>query len=574
MKIMLINKTVNNCYLVGILCMLFFCFSGCEDDKLDNITDNRLFTGAMKNSTIRIVNLAEMKQLIVNGDSLTNFILREQESPDELYYPGTTHFPENGRLGKIWTITQDCFDILGKAKIEIQQYQWLYNNDPVYFSTSEGKNKLTDYYVLNGNHFALGLDSVIAIPRSIESPSRQDHFKIRILNLSADPKDNIAGMENLVDPLSLRWADGTPIDARLNNIGQGSYSQYVELPYGTYQFKVLTTDDRQVPGVGYDLLYLDPATSTLTSRISQTQQSIHYTYAPINSYKPGGVYTIVVSAQWFIYPYPGSTTDESLDGIQNGFEIIEDIDIPVNNRYANIQLVNALPKDGNLRLKVNGDILNSDGVGYGKASSYASVFRGDSKLELVNNQGTVLASKDMEVTADQNYTVWAYPSTSGQVQLCIEHNDLSGVTYIGSDDGQDDSWSRKYSTIYQKVRFLNLSPDYSYITYTTDNGQPFSSGKTQQLKPGENPGESPYVNIGLRTTSFKIMAYRSTATTTPGVWAEEIPVLKGEDFISRHELYFRGTPASDTGVYTVALIGQKGTDPNYKAKMIIIKHTK
>jgi len=70
------------------------------------------------------------------------------------------------------------------------------------------------------------------------------------------------------------------------------------------------------------------------------------------------------------------------------------------------------------------------------------------------------------------------------------------------------------------------------------------------------------------------MAYRSTATTAPGTWADEIPVLTSQDLIPRRELYSKGIPTLNTGVYTIALIGRKTDDDRYKSKMIIITHTK
>lgn len=584
MESVLVNmKRYSLYFIVFVFSLMSFLLSGCNDDKLDNIADNRFVTEAMKNSTIRVVNLRGLNQVIANGDSITNFVLRNPEGQDAYKYPGTKYFPKNGKLGKLWYIPQNLFNAQGKVKMKMEMYSYAtFISGPIETEFKETDTPL-DYYLLQGPSWTSGQPDIVKVPRDISPSFKQDHFKIRLLNLSAKSTSNYSGMEDLIGPMRLTWADGTLVSEKIDNIAPGECSEYIEVPYGTYQFKVLTTDGRQVPGqepLFVNSFYLlNPQTSTIvTSDNSSVWADTHLTYACIKNFVPGGIYTIVVSSQVFKYPSPGSSED--LEEYQNGFEIIPDIEESPNMSYARLQIVNALPKDGTIGLKLNGKELINSHIKYGDYSDYSPVVKGFYTLSVTDATGGTIAETNIKVDAGSNYSAWIYQTEEGKAVVAVVSNDLSGSSHIDN-NGQDDTYNRHNEELYLKMRFFNFTADFKNLTFTTDNGQPFrslysySERSVQQLTSGTISSVSPYVWMNLNILdTYKIMAYRSTPSTIPGTWADEIPVITGTDFILRPELYTRGTPFSDAGVYSVALIGRTTSEGNYKPKMIIVKHTK
>ena len=109
---------MNKIKYIHLLCLgLMLLSQACKKDKVDSITDNRILTENRANSTARIINLGGYNQVIANGDSLTNFVVRSPLSPDYYKYPGTSYFPSDGRLGKTWNIPQDLFNAKETAKL-------------------------------------------------------------------------------------------------------------------------------------------------------------------------------------------------------------------------------------------------------------------------------------------------------------------------------------------------------------------------------------------------------------------------------------------------------------------------
>lgn len=573
---------------IGCLCSLLLITGSCTDDKFDEIVDNRYLTENIKNSNIRIINFDVTNQVIVNGDSVTNFILRYGENdPLNNRYPSTKYFPDGGRLGQLWNFPQDLLDSNNKAHVKLTMVNLF--EDQETFETEfdvEDNGTPTDYYHLINEWYAEGLSKVIAIPRSIEAPSKSDHFKVRLINLAETPSGNYSYIEELFGPMSLVYADGTTISDKLNGIDVGKYSEYVEVPYGTYQFKVLTQDGRQVPASG------SPQMNRNTSSISNIEGNQEFpsylTYAPISVFQPGGVYTIVIFAQQFSYPDElDPVGGYSEDLIQNGFKIIEDIDPPVNATYARIQFVNALPQDGALTFRLNGKDV-AQGIAFGNHTGYASVVKGTYNLEIVDDKGETIASTNYDISAGDNYSAWLYESPEGKPSLIVVFNDLTGSLFNSNNIDADASLNRYKNSYFTKFRFLNLNPDIPYATFTTDNGNPFTSlfnnglysdEAAWQLQPGYIYPSYPYIWNIVGTFSYKnysILTYRASENITPGIWADDIIPLQSKDFVTRPELYDirDGVPTRDVGIYTVALIGKTTDNEKYASKMMFVKHTK
>jgi len=567
------------CRFLGVAALCFFSIVSCKKEKLDVIIDNRPVTESRPNSNSRIVNLFDFNQLIANGDSLTNFVVLHPLNPGNHKYPGTSYFPTDGRLGKTWIIPQDLFNQKDEAELTFlaRYYPGFGMNHDFKVKVNNSYENPKDYFLLPSS-FMSGQPEVVALTRTATSPSKPDHFKIRIVNLAGAIKNPPSGMngplENLVGAISLAYADGTLVNQKTNEIAVAqASSDYIELPYGTYQFKILLSDGRPLPSLGserFEYGIIDLPTSAVPKDYAK---STNFTYAPIQNFQPGGVYTIVVAPQQF--NYFSNELNETVAVYQNSFQIITDIGAPVNQSYLRIQGANAY-KDQSIGFRIDGKTVAS-GLAFGKGSAYSVLTQKQYDIEAVDAAGNVLASMKQDLRSNQNYTVWLYPDQTGKAQLLLIANDLSGTLPLPAED--DGTYSRLAFKFFFFNRFLNLSASNPYITFTLPNGQPLGNNGNVNLQPGIPSINMPYSAINMMTDPYNIMAYRSKPDVVPGVWADDIEVLKSTEFIADKSLYTkigRALPAFEPGIYTVALIGKSDTGPadKEKARMIIIKHNK
>ena len=570
-------------FSLGSVLMLLLAMS-CKKDKMDFESDNRASTENRVNSTARLVNLAGYGQVIANGDTLTSFVVPNPLAPDADERLGTEYFPTNGSLGKTWFIPQDLFNSNGHLELDLstRNYQGVGDED-LKFEVDNSYKSPTDYYIMPTS-FMEGQTDVVKIPRDVAAPSKPDHFKIRIVNLSGPIKNQVfnseGSLEDLTGNVSLAYADGTLVNAKTNNVSNlTKVSEYIELPYGTYQFKVLMQDGRQLPALGselYETTIINPSTSTIPVG---SARSSNLTYAPIQTYQPGGIYTVVVAPQGFRYLV--NEMDETASTYQNSFQIVNDNSAPVNNTYFKIHGANAWAQQ-NVNFRINGIAIGA-ALSFGTAGEYSTFIQGNHTVEALDASGKVIATAEQHLRPAQNYTAWLYPDASGAAKLLIVANDLSGS--LPKNSSQDDAtFNRHQYRYFFYKRFLNLSIGNPYITFTVNNGQA-DGGINSNLNAGVNlqPGlpmlEQPYLNTSFASGAYQIMAYRSKPNIVPGSWADDIEILKSDDFIARKELYMavgRELPVHEPGIFTIALIGQsgEGTSSSVKAKMIIIKHNK
>lgn len=578
---------MNRAFLIArLVALLTISLGGCKKMRPDELRDNRNVMANRASSTVRIVNLGNYYQVIAGGDSLTNFDFQDGQN-EVIKYKGTDYFPEDGRLGSIWQVPQDLFRADGTAALQFSNIGVSGSLGNPKFVVKDDYNHPMDYYLLPDQ--IQGQPDYVAVERGVSQPSKPDFFKIRILNLCAKAKEGIVAergpLEDLVGPVTLTYADGTLVGPATSNITvEQRLSDYVELPYGTYQFRILTPDGRQVPGAApANAIHklIDPPTSTIAFNDNGHIASAKLTFAPVTTYQPGGVYTIVVTPSNFNYHV--SASEERGGAYQNGFRIITDLSPAVNTTYFRMQGVNALPGSGTILFKANGQDL-APGVAYGQASDYSRLIQDNYSVEAVDAAGKTLASVMEVLRPGQNYTAWLYPDQQGAAKLVLVANDLSGQ-FESSGNGPvypgDNSLGYvKHDFMFDR-RFLNLSPDNPYISFTLDNGQlAVNKGATVNLQPGMVVTEQPYLSgAGIGYTPFQIMAYRSTPAAVPGAWAEDIDVLSSSAFVARPALYAtvsRDIPSQEPGVYTVALIGRTaaGTPSSDKAKIILVKHNR
>ncbi len=574
---------MNYKHFVAGLLLFAGSFLSCKKDKSDYFYDNRPVTDVRGNSLLRLVNLKGGNQLIVNGDSLTNFkLIIPLPGGGEPLSPGTPYFPEKGVLGTTWTIPRQLLKS-GKAFIVTDMLAYQTRRDSLAFEVEEKNNTPLDYYILQGNYWTVkDLPRVMEVPRSASSPEKAGYFKIRLLNLADELKPQGDPVENVAVPLTLTYADGTPVSAATSNVGSRQVSDYVEVPYGVYQFRVLTPQGTQVTATGgtYEEFtnIIDPATSTLVKGVPGVPHTVstNLTYAPVKTYQAGGIYTIVVGANMFVTPYYTGGSGETRTAMQNGFRVIADISEPANTTYTRLQAAHVLPGEGNITIKVNGKSLAD--LAYAGHSEYEIYVAGEANIEAINAQGTVIATMKAALGAGLNYTAWVYRRPDGKAAISLVSNNLSGGFYYPEGNGQDGVNNRRQQQFPFNIRFLNFCSDLPYVSFTSNNGQPLGGYEsTRNLEPGKTPVDLPYVRFGQAQAEYQFMAYRSSPAVYPGSWLSDIPVLKSTDFIARPELYVRGAlPAHEPGVFSVALIGQlNNTMPEaQRAKMIIVKHTK
>ncbi|SHM47883.1 hypothetical protein SAMN05444266_108218 [Chitinophaga jiangningensis] len=571
------------CFAAGML-LLAGCMLSCKKEKVNYSYDNRPDTTVSGNSTIRLVNLVANNQLSLNGDSLTGYLaLNPLPGGGEPLYPGTYWFPANGKLGTTFTIPRQ-FLTTGKAMVSSDYLAYQSLRDSIGFEVTEIYSQPKDYYMLKSLPYtAAAVTRVVEVPREVTAPSKAGYFKIRLVNF-ADQVAASNNAENLAVPLTLVFADGTKVSTATTDVQTRSWSSYVELPYGTYQFKVLTpsgTEVSSIPGNNLEQTNLvDPATSTLVKPATGFPNAVStgLTYAPVKTYQAGGVYTIVVGVTKMTAPYVYGTPGESFPFYQNAFRVIADVSEPVNNEYYRLQAVQADPDEAKVTFVVNGVQLGN--AGYGTSTAYGVYVTGKTTVDAVNAAGNVIASAQQQLMPGMNYTAWLYKNAAGKAVLTLVNNNLSGSWYeVGTgNSGQDGTYNRLLHEYPFNIRFLNLCSDLPYVSFTLDNGQPAGSETgTRNLQPGVAATELPYARFNQVHPAYQILAYKSGPGVYPGTWLSAVPVLKSTDFITRPDAYTRPVkPVQEPGIYTVALIGQlNGSLPEAKkAKMIIIKHTK
>lgn len=578
---------------IARILLLLFCvpalLNSCRKTKLDHLMDHSTPWDSVALSNTRIVNSAEYLNIIANGtDTLTTWDFHGKGAGDSYYTePYSTrwsigpskYFPQTGQLGRTWRIPQSLFDTQDHLDLVFDLLVGFPNINPnpgyspLPVTIPDGSQPM-DYYI---GYLYYNNSYYLAAKRDETAPSRRDYFKIRVINRA----DNIAyqgnasgNMQDMWGPVTLTYSDGTPVNATTTNVGESMASDYVELPYGKYQFRMLSASGWLIPG-GDGTNLLDPPTA---SEDIGNFQGNYQVYAPVVSFQPGASYTIIVYPNKFAFTY--FLNSEAYNTFQNAFRIIKDnASSAPNTGFCRTQCVNALPGQDGLDFRLDGTHGIRD-IAYGSASEYVDLQAPDSmRVEAVDKTGKVLAYTSYPVEANQNYTAYAYPNAAGTPQLVVMANDLSGdeeVINQGQDMGQ--TWLTANFMPFSK-KFLNFCPDIPYATFTLGDGSVTGRAEADNLQPGLPFTNYSWYNEKTPDKPFQIMVYRSAPNMVPGVWADDIPVLRGQDFIANKNIYtnFNGhLPMQEPGFYTVALIGRTGSNvqPSQRAKMIVIKHNK
>ncbi|WP_133166322.1 DUF4397 domain-containing protein [Sphingobacterium haloxyli] len=562
-------------------------FSSCKKENLDYKVDYREFTEAIEPSMVRLVNIGRNRNLEVNGDSLTNFRWppANPEAPDEerTQVLPTKYFPSTGQLGLTWTVPNEFFTPEHATEITFYSGPTL-NRMHHTFPIHEDGSQPTDYYLLKIEREMHEGPEVIEVPRDVTAPSRPDHFKIRLLNFAQTFDNYLVTAENLMAPMTLAYADGTPVSPETTNVPIGQWSEYVEVPYGTYQFKVLTQDQRQVP-----MATTSPTIHVTTSAIPDMTQrdpndarspaSTGLVYAELQTFQPGGIYSIAVHPYTMKYNAPGAGNAFTVtDIIQNAFQVITDLSAPLNNSYVRVQLVNATLNSSPLRLELSQE-RTTEAVPSERYSDYVISLVGSRMLQVKDPSGNVVIHQEAQLQAGKNYSLWVYTGENQELQSLLVSNNLASSEMLGNSDSNGNYGDpfRRYYPFPFTYRFLNLLTGFEEVTLTNQLGIPYGRPASHLLQGVAKDDNPYYFNIGsdqYREQWF--MLYQSSPTELPGRWISEVTGLSTKAMIADETLYTRANrnvPNAEPGVYTVAAIGTFN-DGQKNAKIMYVKHTK
>lgn len=490
----------------------------------------------------------------------------------------------------------------GLSNLPVLNIDTVITNDPLH---------PRDYYAMGDGHLKV-------IDRNANAPSGADRFKIRILNYGA--ANDTLGLSGAV---VLTYADGTPVDPVLSYVDSGKSSPYIELPYGSYQFKLYIAKSMGVPDYTKQLAELPVYPDLSGPVLNQTPQQDLVTR--VRGFKPGGTYTLLVAPNIFGYDMSGQNTPTYF--LINAYHVLTELSAPRNISFARLQGVNALDQPGinALSLAVDGRAIAGN-ITFGSGSDYATVIQGTHEITALDASGNVLAKATTTLYPYDNITAWVMRK-NGRDTMLFSNTDLTSTLYESTtsrfvNDGTDGSVNTWHFSYAIQTRFMNLS-DVPYVTFTKDGVlfAPSISGNSVNnnqndtlaypqafinLQPGVPVLDNPFVlfpvdnpdagtnwtittngqtyvqgfgsnRMGLALSNpVPIRAFASQPANgaynavVPGVFLDVAPLTVG-DFAAGTQIYPTGALRAENGFYTVALIGNLADG---SAKLIAVKHNK
>jgi hypothetical protein len=391
-------------------------------------------------------------------------------------------------------------------------------------------------------------DAVFTTPKSVFPSSDPTKFRLRVLNLGAKAYPSV------YDRISLCYADGTPVSEKLQNVAFQQATDYIELPYGNYMFRLKDQSDNFMEGSSNNgQVALNPD-GTIVGHPGLG-------YTPIYFFQPGGVYTIV--STWDFYE-PDATSGIHFD--LPGYRVIKDNTPPANPNYIRIQGVDAVPGVSNLHFTVDGQPLNGF-LQLGGSSAQGIFSIGPHQLQVLDGNGNLLAQQLLPNTEPlDNLTCWAFKK-DGDVQLLVTSNNM-GMANLGVQNSSDPT-QITYITYGFTCRFLNFSdiPAVSFLDSSGNFGPYSNPDAYQHLGIGVTLAENATINIpfGIGSYAKIITAYNSPQGEVPGT-----PLLTADHPLLINPALYSGQtlPAAEPGVWSVALIGTSAGG----LKLITIRH--
>ena len=565
----------------------------CLKSKQENIIPP-LSTVNTAPSSIRLFNLsASALDIEVNNYPLTSFASNLSTGETAL---GQTLFPTgvwpSSPNGTPVTLPQVLLDKNNQAHVHILSRTGIGQQTPILIDTilQNDPAQPKDYYITDNN------THLIVQNQNNTPPVQAQDFKIRIINLGA-PGDPL----NLYGSVTLTYADGTPVSPATTGVAPGVTGNYVELPYGANEFKLFLSGGAQID-VTRQLaeLPLHPNYDPCGSK--PPQEAI---FPQLRTYKPGGVYSLVITTNLFNYWACNSGRTSEVGVFLNAYRVITELTPGNNITFARMQGVNAL-QTGPLTFQVDGQPLGN-ALGFGQAGDYSIFVQGSHQISVLDAGGKTLVQKSITLYPYDNYALWAYPDPDGTPDLDFASVDMTGYAYLsrpnnstGYDDGTSGSLRILQVPYAWETRFLNLAPDQPYATFTNDSVL-LTAGQTAgdstiyaascvNMAPGFMPAVNPYVAYSLPYVAPQdanpqiqgsmrppavIRAYSSSPgpeVEIPGTLLTQVaPMYGSKGFVANPALYTNGLlPLGEPGAYTLALIGKVSSG----AQLIVIKHNK
>ncbi|RPD39393.1 hypothetical protein [Chitinophaga barathri] len=577
--------------------------AGCNKEKISGRAKEDDLQNA-PGSNIRLYNLsgADMS-VVINNTVLTSQFAGGIETPTPTLI-GRKLFPQGlWKKRAAFTIPTTLLDKSGRAYISIPGYfpgTRLDQQVRITFSDTSLQNDPLvpeDYYLLPSA-------KLVKFPRNSTPPSNPQNFKLRIVNLgSAESAFGLTG------PVTATYADGSPVD-RLQHIAPGASSDYVELPYGAYQFKMFAEDGGMV---NYQKQLctedMQPAFNPCVPAVDLPQQG----YMPqVATFKPGGVYTLLVLTGTFVYDNDCTFIKDVR--YANIYQTVADLDPGINFSYARMNAVNTIP-GRKITISVDGKTMGGPLEYIGETftaralpAEYHTFVQGEHVVQVKDEGGNVVSESSIRLFPFDNYTVWAHAAADGKIKLVFTANDMTNTRYRTWDDPEDDHTDGdmrriRFQYVWQS-RFMNFCNTQPYITFT-NNGQLFLPAfmHPDSLRPFQayqlmQPGVVPVKNGSIFYFLPNILTYRPDGAPAqhnseahlfprkiwvnaagnppalPGSLLTDIAPLTSErTFFANEGMYRPGTlkPPAENGIYTVALVGGAANQP---AKLIAIKHNK
>jgi hypothetical protein len=617
-----------------IQALIMTLFAACAKDKFKDILPQPA-SAVNASSSIRLFNF-----LNVNADISVNNIPLTSYGSSQATQIGLSIFPAgywpNSDGGSPFTISSALLDKQGRAHVIIAPQAFgsgylntvnfpkidtVLQNDPLHPN---------DYYAL--------FDGTLKIvSRNTAAPAQPDHFKIRILNLMKDTDQ--VGYKG---PVTLTYADGTVVNSVTSGIfpadtlGHSGASGYIELPLGAYQFKLFMSQPDGKPDYTKQLAELParPFFNGLnqTPAAQQPQESI---FPKIRTFKAGATYSIVITKAVVDQSYtdPGGNNLHWYESV-NAYRIVTEQSAGANTTYACMDAVNALRLPG-VGIQVDGYPLATN-LAFGQYAGHKVYVWGSHHVQAVDQQGQVLAEKDIMTYPNDYLTAWTYLNPEGKPDIVFSSMDMTstlyqtnqfgnavtngGSSYISvPDDGTNGSIRVATSDYTWSSRFLNLSEDIPYTTFGNDNIQAagygyagsdllFTAAKgdisdsanfataTINLGRGVTNAQNPFVLYSIPSNGFwdghgnsmapsdrpstvgpHILVFQSDPgppAIVPGQLLAHVPLLSFNSFVANPALYSSPllTPAVEPGFYSVALIGNVAQAAAGQARLIYVKH--
>ncbi|MBN9381320.1 MAG: DUF4397 domain-containing protein [Chitinophagaceae bacterium] len=569
--------------------------SSCKKVKEDVFFDRKDILNN-PSSTIRIYNFTNgLLNISVNNLQLTSFVAAKDVNapPTTGTQLGLSFFPRgvwpSKDDGSPITLPSALLDKNNRARIYIVPGYDKDNQDAIVpglqVDTVLQDDPLhpKDYFLLSNGHF-------LSIPRSAVVPAAPDHFKLRVLNFG-DAHDTL----DLGGAVTVTYADGRPVSQALTDVQTGAASDYAEVPYGTYQFKLFVNNNHQKQLCELPITpFFDVCQGGIKpqSKISPI----------IKTFKPGGTYSIIVTKNSFLYGGCGPEDKVYLN--INSYRIVAENSPPLNISYARLMGVNALTGES-VVFKLDGQNMGEAQLASGKSTDASIVITGTHTISAYNAAGTLLVEKKYRFSAADYTTAWVYKK-DGKPELVFTSNNMAISHYVSlpGDDGTNGSQNIATFDYAWQGRFLNLSNDVPYATFTSQDGENFinlqSWGDTlnppasyQNLERGKPIEHEPFVIIlcsnynGSKTPQDAalfgsmpslIRVFQSSPGPlgqTPGDWLSAVTPLASQDFIANRALYETGLPQTEAGTYSIALIGSlNSSDDQQKARLIFVKHNR